>query len=594
LTIAADHAPPSVLLSGAAYDQRGDGLTGDNYPLHVAATDNTGTDPRSGVARIQILVDGTQRYHSGTQSCPAGACSLAADFTVTIAQLLDGPDGSHDITVVATDLAGNAQTVPFTMFFNYGGRPDPYSTEADDPLSPDELNGVPYPGDPCAVDLPECRNPEDPEDPAGFAAAASTSLYYGLADQNGGYQTYPFANVLSSTEFLGLRVRRLRMTVPWDMMNRPNDATDMTNQDSGANFQNFYDAVTAYNASHTTQLLVLVSFDRHRGGSNEPGAMPGYTAYKTSITKFMDAYPAIHEFSAFNEPNDKGHQLYNNPGIAAQLYRGLAEVCATKSCTHVLGGEFVDNDSYSQSYLESYINYLVDHRVRLPNVWAWHAYKAFTTGGVTKFRGSAARSAGPASAPSSSSPTAATTTTSTAANSGNAVSPQRVSEMVGRRPLAACRHAATVHGGRTSSTRSARCRSRCRAVECRAGRGGAPRSPAASERGPRWASGSARSSRLTRRARRRYRSHPGSGVGAVWGVRRGRVPHRSKRLSRTRPERCRPPCRGHRTPWLPRTRRSGRRSGDRSYRRRRFRSASLRRRDEGAWHTRTRRTGQGA
>jgi Glycosyl hydrolase catalytic core len=383
-----DRTPPAVLLSGAAYDQRASGLTGDDYPLHVAASDSAGADHRSGVARIQISVDGTQRYDSGAQACPAGACSLAADYTVKLSDLLDGPDGSHAVSVVATDVAGNVQTIPFVMFYDYGGRPDPYATDADDPLSADELNGAPYAGDPCAADLPECHEPDPDEGTALRSAAAGNSIqYYGLADQNGGFRTYPFAGVLSSSQFLALHMRRLRATVPWDMMIRAQDGSDPTNLDSLQNFQDFYGAVESYNAGHTTKLLILVSFDRHRGASNQAGAMPTPTAYRTAVTNFMTAFPDVHEFSAFNEANDAGHQLSNNPGVAAQLYQQLASVCATKGCTHAVGGEFVDNQSYSQSYLESYIDYLRSHGVALPKVWAWHGYKAFTTSGVTKFRG---------------------------------------------------------------------------------------------------------------------------------------------------------------------------------------------------------------
>jgi hypothetical protein len=88
----------------------GSGLTswlgGDTYLLHVDAGDRAGATPGSGVASVEVLVDGTRADYA-QQPCDAGDCPMTRDFTLSSAAYAEG---RHTVTVVVTDQVGRRVT----------------------------------------------------------------------------------------------------------------------------------------------------------------------------------------------------------------------------------------------------------------------------------------------------------------------------------------------------------------------------------------------------------------------------------------------------------------------------------------------------
>jgi hypothetical protein len=100
-----DRSAPTIALSGSLYDHRDRPLTeSDSYSLHVRALEpSCATDgQRSGVANIEIQVDGTTRGEYELSS--VGRCLYEADWTYRPSDY--GP-GEHVVTTTVTDQAGN-------------------------------------------------------------------------------------------------------------------------------------------------------------------------------------------------------------------------------------------------------------------------------------------------------------------------------------------------------------------------------------------------------------------------------------------------------------------------------------------------------
>ena len=103
LTYLVDSTPPSIALSGTLVDHAGASLDpGTTYTLAIAATDGTADAPQSGVASIDVFVDGTRRKHVD-QSCPQSSCPESATFAFDASAYASG---AHTVRVVATDQAG--------------------------------------------------------------------------------------------------------------------------------------------------------------------------------------------------------------------------------------------------------------------------------------------------------------------------------------------------------------------------------------------------------------------------------------------------------------------------------------------------------
>lgn len=99
-----DKTPPVVTLSGTAVKAVEEGKTTGTYELHIVATDGSKAAPQSGVAKIEVGVDGSGQQ-SWEKSCPEGSCGLEEKWTYSPASYLF--ESPRWITVKVTDHAGN-------------------------------------------------------------------------------------------------------------------------------------------------------------------------------------------------------------------------------------------------------------------------------------------------------------------------------------------------------------------------------------------------------------------------------------------------------------------------------------------------------
>jgi hypothetical protein len=131
----ADGTPPEVTLDGTLYDHRGGYLYDTSYDLSVSATDGAAGDVETGVASIEIRIDGAQKQFL-EQDCLLGGCSMNSSFTLVTD---DYADASHTVVVRVLDKAGNAAQRSFT--FTVDRRGDVYHAKLydDDPASGGQL-----------------------------------------------------------------------------------------------------------------------------------------------------------------------------------------------------------------------------------------------------------------------------------------------------------------------------------------------------------------------------------------------------------------------------------------------------------------------
>lgn len=102
VVVKVDHTAPEVTLSGALTEEEKLGTLKSEYPLTIKAADGTEADPQSGVAKVEVKVDGKakQTWNPGcaTENCPfSGSWTLkTSEFTAA----------SHEVEVLVTDAAG--------------------------------------------------------------------------------------------------------------------------------------------------------------------------------------------------------------------------------------------------------------------------------------------------------------------------------------------------------------------------------------------------------------------------------------------------------------------------------------------------------
>ncbi len=104
-----DRTPPIIdHLSGSLVDAEDSRVNDPTLSVSVAAHDGELTDPRSGVGRAELLVDG--EVTSGVNAdCSGGQCPRAVDVPLTL-NTSALPEGGHTIAIRMTDSVGNSDT----------------------------------------------------------------------------------------------------------------------------------------------------------------------------------------------------------------------------------------------------------------------------------------------------------------------------------------------------------------------------------------------------------------------------------------------------------------------------------------------------
>lgn len=177
----------------------------------------------------------------------------------------------------------------------------------------------------------------------GLAPAGAQAVTVGISDQS--------PAMFSSPLFQALHIRQARLSVPWNLLTKPNAGT--------------IQEVTAWlQAAAAEHVNPLISFAR----DNNTGRMPTVAQYTRGVKLFHRQFPSLTTFTAWNEPDWPQFPLGQRPVLAAQYFNALASIC--KHCTLLAGDMFLPAGQL-RPYLRRYVKAL---RVR-PSGWALHDYR---------------------------------------------------------------------------------------------------------------------------------------------------------------------------------------------------------------------------
>jgi hypothetical protein len=456
VNVKVDKTPPSTInLSGRLWlDRRttapdgtpAGGLFRANEELSVTATDTA-----SGVANIEMLVDGVRlnsedivSYTCPTTGCPA---TQTAAFAVRPSQL---SEGVHRITVVARDQiaakGGNATRHTSSTYFDVwvpesGESPDEDPlAETNAPVSDasacipnSDLNTATYcemSSSNAAVSMATAEPSVDSPTLTPMIVAPRSSIPTGsslptapttnacnmrarVEDDAPTVQgrRYNFADgdvlntatengedIFANPDIAGLITRadgtraptRVRLIVPYDIVTYAQQFQN--GQGPCIDYQSVYDWVTRQLAADREP---MISFERARtetGGV--PESAPGPAAYRTAITAFMDKFPTIRVYTAWNEPNngrqpfktrfDSGVQNESVTRLRAKragvLWGVANELCKPRNCM-VLPGDFADGKELTNAYRDAYFEGMGK---KSPSIWAIHTYGAIWKGAAVR------------------------------------------------------------------------------------------------------------------------------------------------------------------------------------------------------------------
>ena len=106
-----DHTAPEVSLSGSLTEQGVSGTRRPSYALRINAKDGVEGAPQSGVAKIEVLVDGKRvEMPEGAEwepKCQSENCAFNGEWSMSTATY---GAGAHEVKVIATDAVGNQTT----------------------------------------------------------------------------------------------------------------------------------------------------------------------------------------------------------------------------------------------------------------------------------------------------------------------------------------------------------------------------------------------------------------------------------------------------------------------------------------------------
>jgi hypothetical protein len=190
------------------------------------------------------------------------------------------------------------------------------------------------------------------------SASAKSRYIVGIGDQN--------PQMFADPNFTSLKIKRVRVIVPWDWRNASSDPA----------------AINAYLATAAAgKRDVMVAFSALRGCYNDGRyskakrcKAPSQSKYKRSVKAFRATYPQVKTFQPWNELNNKSQPTYKSPKLAAAYYKTLKAVC--RKCT-IVAADILDT-SNATSYVKQFMKYAKKQK---PRLWGLHNY-----GDVNRFR----------------------------------------------------------------------------------------------------------------------------------------------------------------------------------------------------------------
>jgi hypothetical protein len=180
--------------------------------------------------------------------------------------------------------------------------------------------------------------------PRTVAAPPERQLIVGMGDQDPGFLSKPL--------FARLRIKHARLIASYDTVDVSFD-------------RDLADAWLAAAAKGDIEPFVAFGHSRKTGRQHH---LPSVAEYRRAVRAFLQRYPRVKLFAAWNEPNNQSQPTDKNPRRAAEFTNALKDECP--DCT-VIAGDVLDEPDAPQ-WLTTYARFLKAK----PAAWGIHDYSA--------------------------------------------------------------------------------------------------------------------------------------------------------------------------------------------------------------------------
>jgi hypothetical protein len=192
-------------------------------------------------------------------------------------------------------------------------------------------------------------------------------------------------STFDNADAVALRLQRVRLVVPVDVVWRAARETDPTAQDCN-DYQIVRRFIEDAVLNEQPEREVLISFERRRR-PNAATFRPSVQMYKEYTQEFLRQFPAVRLYTSWNEPNRVRYQptagtsaVMKESGayVAGQYWRALNEICQRGNKCLAVAGDFLDDSSFGPKYLAQYLKGM--GRGAGAQVSAYHPYGAIRYG----------------------------------------------------------------------------------------------------------------------------------------------------------------------------------------------------------------------
>ncbi|MEA2492094.1 MAG: hypothetical protein QOJ29_5 [Thermoleophilaceae bacterium] len=191
------------------------------------------------------------------------------------------------------------------------------------------------------------------------ATQSASALVAGIGDQN--------ASTFADANFKKLKVKRTRLIVAWDAINKSSERARLSEW---------------MGAAKAAKLKVLVAFNPSTGSHcpSKPCSVPSPAKYAKAFKAFRKAFPQVKEFNFWNETNSPTQPTgpARKVKAAAKLYLAAKKAC--RSCT-ITGPDILDlafDKKSGQKRVSVWVKTFL-HAVgsrNYPKVWGFHNYQS--------------------------------------------------------------------------------------------------------------------------------------------------------------------------------------------------------------------------